>query len=207
MKCKKILALVMAAVLSVSMLTACGGGGGNGVSGSVSTSQVNSLLKEADIKVETDSSLNVAVRNAAKKVVETGSPNTFAGSVMTEMRWRPQDIMGSLLNQLLNGLIVGPNVTFGLTSYIEADRLSTNEGAGSLAGQIGANASYVRDMAPINTPEKYAATLVLAVDGVVGKLGDLTNGAIRTSYSVSGTKAKTADGTVYWVFAAQITIA
>ena len=62
-------------------------------------------------------------------------------------------------------------------------------------------------MAPINTPEKYAASLVLAVDNVVGKLTDLTNGAIRTTYSVSGTKAKTADGTVYWVFAAQITIA
>ena len=28
MKCKKLLALVMAAVLSVSMLTACGGGSG-----------------------------------------------------------------------------------------------------------------------------------------------------------------------------------
>ena len=34
MKCKKLLALVMAAVLSVSVLTACGGGS-NGVSGSL----------------------------------------------------------------------------------------------------------------------------------------------------------------------------
>ena len=74
MKCKKFLALVMSAVLSVSMLTACGGGS-SGVSGSVSNSQVNSLLADAEIQVDTNSSLNVAVRNAAKKVVETGSPN------------------------------------------------------------------------------------------------------------------------------------
>lgn len=206
MKCKKFLALVMSAVLSVSMLAGCGGGS-SGVSGSVSNSQVNSLLADAEIQVDPDSSLNVAVRNAAKKVVETGSPNSFANSVATEMRWRPQDILGNLLSQLLNGLIVGPNVTFGLTSYIEEDRLVTNQGSGSLVGQVGSNAGYVRDMAPINTPEKYAASLVLAVDNVVGKLTDLTNGAIRTTYSVSGTKAKTADGTVYWVFAAQITIA
>ena len=44
MKCKKLLALVMAAVLSVSMLTACGGG--SGVSGSLSTSEITALLKK-----------------------------------------------------------------------------------------------------------------------------------------------------------------
>ena len=158
MKCKKFLALVMSAVLSVSMLAGCSGGS-SGVSGSVSNSQVNSLLADAEIQVDPDSSLNVAVRNAAKKVVETGSPNSFANSVATEMRWRPQDILGNLLSQLLNGLIVGPNVTFGLTSYIEEDRLATNQGSGSLVGQVGSNAGYVRDMAPINTPRKICGQL------------------------------------------------
>ena len=55
--------------------------------------------------------------------------------------------------------------------------------------------------------EKYAAALVLAVDGTVGQLSDLSNNIIGVSYNVSGTKATAPDGTVYWVFAAQVKLA
>ena len=67
MKCKKFLALVMSAVLSVSMLTGCGGGGGGT---SMSIKDVNDCLEtvESDIRVTTDSNLNNAVRKAAENL-------------------------------------------------------------------------------------------------------------------------------------------
>lgn len=209
MKMKKFVALALAAVMAVSTLTACGGSG-SGVSGSVSTSQVNNLLEDvgSDITVSSDSTLNNAVRNAAREIVSTGSISSFDRSVRNSMGWTAQSIASSILNQILGGLgIVGPSVTFGLTSVVEENQLKTNTGAGGLASYIGANSSKVTAMAPINTPEKYAATLVLAVDGTLGLLSDITDNHIRMTYNVSGTKATAPDGTVYWVFAAQIKMA
>lgn len=208
MKIKKFVALALAAVMTVSMLTACGGGGG--VSGSVSTSQVNSLLKDvgSDISVSNDSTLNNAVRNAAREIVSTGSISAFDRSVRNSMGWTAQNIASSILNQILGGLgIIGPSVTFGLTSVVKEQDLEANTGAGGLASYIGANSGKVTAMAPINTPEKYAATLVLAVDGTLGLLSDVTENRIRITYNVSGTKATAPDGTVYWVFAAQVKMA
>ncbi|OUQ36137.1 hypothetical protein [Faecalibacterium sp. An122] len=208
MKMKKFVALALAAVMAVSVLTGCGGSGG--VSGSVSTSQVNNLLEDvgSDITVSSDSTLNNAVRNAAREIVSTGSISSFDRSVRNSMGWTAQSIASSILNQILGGLgIVGPSVTFGLTSVVEENQLKTNTGAGGLASYIGANSSKVTAMAPINTPEKYAATLVLAVDGTLGLLSDITDNHIRMTYNVSGTKATAPDGTVYWVFAAQIKMA
>lgn len=205
MKMKKFVALALAAVMAVSVLTGCGGSGG--VSGSVSTSQVNNLLEDvgSDITVSSDSTLNNAVRNAAREIVSTGSISSFDRSVRNSMGWTAQSIASSILNQILG--IVGPSVTFGLTSVVEENQLKTNTGAGGLASYIGANSSKVTAMAPINTPEKYAATLVLAVDGTLGLLSDITDNHIRMTYNVSGTKATAPDGTVYWVFAAQIKMA
>lgn len=208
MKIKKFVALVLAAVMAVSVLTACGGS--SGVSGSVSTNQINTLLKgvDSDITVSNDSTLNNAVRNAAREIVSTGSAGAFDRSVRNAMGWTAQSIAGSLLNQILNGLgIIGPSVTFGLTSVVKEQDLKANTGAGGLASYIGTNSGKVTALAPINTPEKYAATMVLAVDGTVGVLSDVTENRIRTTYNVSGTKATAPDGTVYWVFAAQVKIA
>lgn len=69
MKIKRWIALVLTAVMAVSVLTACGGSGSN-VSGYLSNNEVNSLLETAgsEIAVVNDPSLNNAVRNAAGEV-------------------------------------------------------------------------------------------------------------------------------------------
>ena len=97
MKCKKFLALVMSAVLSVSMLTACGGGGG-GVSGSLDLNQVDDLLEIAgsDIHVERNNKLDNAVRDAAERIVSTGSTSGADRVVSNAMEWSLNNFVGNV---------------------------------------------------------------------------------------------------------------
>ena len=62
-------------------------------------------------------------------------------------------------------------------------------------------------MSPINTPEKFAAALLLGVDGTVGMISDATNDIVNVGYNVCGYEVEDPNGNDYWVFAAQITIA
>lgn len=204
MKCKKFLALVMTAVLSVSMLTACGGGGG--VSGSLDLNEVDTLLESAgsDINVVKNNKLDSAVRDAAESIVSTGSTSSVDRIVSNAMDWSLTDFVGNAWNDFVNsGGVTGINLAYGRTYVIEESRLENNTGAGIL-GAVNANSNIISQLKPINTPEKFAAAQVLIVDGSVGQLQDLTNDAISFSYNVSAKKAKIGDET-YWVIAAQIT--
>ena len=205
MKIKRWISLALTAVMAVSVLTACGGGT-NGVSGYLSNNEVNSLLETAgsDIEVTNNSTLNNAVRNAAAEVASSGSTSSVDRSIRNAMGWKASDVVSSIVNQFLGSLgIIGPDLKLGLTAVVKEEDLKNNTGSGGLAGWIG-NTSKI---APINTPEKYAATLVLAADNSIGRLSDLSENRIRVTYNVAGSKATAPDGTVYWVFAAQIQIA
>lgn len=208
MKIKKLLALALSAVMAVGVLTACGGGGG--VSGTLSSNKVESQLQAvgADIELTIDSRMNNVVRSAAQELANGSSQSSVKNKIVNEMDWDALSILQNAWNQLLNGLgILTPKASFGLVQIVDAQQLETNQGAGGLASMVGAHQSKVAAMAPINTPEKYAATLVLAVDGTVGQISEATNSRVNVSYNVSGYKVQTQDGTYYWVFAAQITIA
>ena len=205
MKCKKFLALVMSAVLSVSMLAGCSGGGG-GVSGSLDLNQVDDLLEIAgsDIHVERNNKLDNAVRDAAERIVSTGSTSGADRVVSNAMEWSLNNFVGNAWNDFVNsGGVMGVDMAYGRTFIIEESRLASNTGAGIL-GAINANSGMINKLKPINTPESFAAAQVLIVDGSVGQLQDLTNDAIRFSYNVSAKKARTENET-YWVIAAQIT--
>ena len=205
MKCKKFLALVMSAVLSVSMLTACGGGG-SGVSGSLDLNKVDNLLESAgsDINVEKNNKLDDAVRDAAERIVSTGSTSGADRVVSNAMHWSLTNFVGSAWNDFVNsGGVMGVDLAYGRTFIIEESRLESNSGAGIL-GAINENSNLINKLRPINTPEAFAAAQVLIVDGSVGRLQDLTNNAIRFTYNVSAKKATTKNDT-YWVIAAQIT--
>ena len=168
--------------------------------------EVNSLLETAgsDIEVTNNSTLNNAVRNAAAEVASSGSTSSVDRSIRNAMGWKASDVVSSIVNQFLGSLgIIGPDLKLGLTAVVKEEDLKNNTGSGGLAGWIG-NTSKI---APINTPEKYAATLVLAADNSIGRLSDLSENRIRMTYNVAGSKATAPDGTVYWVFAAQIQIA
>ncbi len=205
MKIKRWISLALTAVMAVSVLTACGGGT-NGVSGYLSNNEVNSLLETAgsEIAVVNDPSLNNAVRNAAGEVASTGSTSSVDKSVRNAMSWKASDIFGNLWNQILGSLgIIGPNIKVGVTAVVTEENLKSNTGAGGIAN-VGGNTTAI---APINTPEKFAAAMVLGADNSLGWLSDVSENRVRTTYSVAGSKAKTADGTVYWVFAMQVQIA
>ena len=207
MKCKKFLALVMTAVLSVSMLAGCSGGGG-GVSGSISTNQVNDLLEDvgSDIEVEVNSKLNNAVRAAAQNIAKTGSTGSANREVSNAMGWSIGNVFGDLIRNFLNGgALLGSQTKYGMTYVVEESRLENNTGSSGLLGMISSNKDKINKLGQIDEPEEFAAALVLGVDGTVGQLDELSNGLIRFTYNVSGSKAKTEDGTVYWVFGAQVT--
>ena len=73
MKMKKLLALVLSAVMAVTMLTACGGGGGSSVKTvSVDRSEVEALYaaENYEINVGTSSNATTAAKQVAKLVEE-----------------------------------------------------------------------------------------------------------------------------------------
>ena len=75
MKMKKLLALVLSAVMAVSMLAACGGGGG-----SLNLSEVNAIVSEysGSIRVRSSGALNSAIRGPAAYLEQS---NSFAEAV------------------------------------------------------------------------------------------------------------------------------
>lgn len=202
MKIKKLLALALSAVMAVSVLTACGGGT-NGVSGYLSNNEVNSLLETAgsDIEVTNNSTLNNAVRNAAAEVASSGSTSSVNKSVQNAMGWKISDILSNAWNQFLGSLgIIVPNIKVGMTAVVTEEELKNNTGAGLWGGNTTA-------IAPVNTPEKFAAAMVLGAGSKLDWLSDVSENRISTTYSVAGSKATTKDGTVYWIFAIQIQLA
>ena len=72
MKMKKLLALVLSAVMAVTMLTACGGGGSGNV---LDLNKVNSIIEEQkiDAKAENSNVLNTAVRSMVENMEKTNN--------------------------------------------------------------------------------------------------------------------------------------
>ena len=208
MKCKKFLALVMSAVLSVSMLAGCGGGGG--VKDTLSTTRVENQLEAVniDINLTPDSHMNNVVRAAAKKLAGGSSRSAVTNQIMNEMDWDAASQLKNVWDQILGSLgILTPSVSAGLVQIVSSDQLAANQGAGGLLSMVGKHRQEVTKMAPISTPEKFAAALLLGVDGTVGMISDATNDIVGVSYNVCGYEVEDPNGNDYWVFAAQITIA
>ena len=209
MKIKRWISLALTAVMAVSVLTACGGGGGSGVSGSISNSGVQAELKATGVDVDLtyDSTMNLAVNDAAAEIAKNGSISTARNKVVNRMEWDALSVLKNAWESLWNGGILTPRTSYGLVHVVKAADLESNQGDGWILGQVGVHRGKAALIAPINTPEKYAATLLLAVDGTVGTLSEKVNSKAHVSYSVAGRKATAPDGTEYWVFAAQIHIA
>ena len=208
MKCKKLLALVMAAVLSVSMLTACGGG--SGVKDTLSSNGVEKQLEEVDIDIDltTDSHMNNVVRAAAQNLAAGSSRSTVTNQIMNEMNWDALSQLKNVWNQILGSMgILTPSISVGLVQIVSSDQLAANQGSGGLLSLVGTHRQKVLEMSPINTPEKFAAALLLGVDGTVGMISDAANDIVNVGYNVCGYEVEDPNGNDYWVFAAQITIA
>lgn len=206
MKFKKVLALALSAMMAMSVLAGCGGGGG-GVRGTLSTTKVESELRdvESNIELSHNSELNMAVRDAASELAESGSLNAARSTINNAMGWGAVSAIKNAVDRFLSGLgLIGGSVSYGTIAIVEEDELEANVGSGGWAALIGANRTMVSKLAPINTPEKFGAALVLALDGTVGQVSEVTNNIVGVEYSISGAKATTPDGVSYWVFATQI---
>lgn len=209
MKCKKLLALVMAAVLSVSMLTACGGGS-NGVSGSLDQNEVNSLLKNnagSNAQIVKDGDLDDAVKAGAAQIVSTGNANSASAVVANEMGWDFVSVASQLINSIKNsGGVTSIGTSFGITYVIEENTLKNNDGLG-LVGLFAPNKGQIQKLGKINTPEAYAAAQVLMIDGSIGQAQDASNDVVRFNYSASAKKATTANDVSYWVIGIEVKVA
>lgn len=204
MKIKKLLALVLSAVMAVGVLTACGGGGSS-VSGSLSNNEVNRLLKSvgSGITVENDTKLNNAVRSAASEITSSGSTSSVQSTISSNMKWSiNSNISNAIKNFISSGGLMGIDMSYGSTRVIEENQLKTNTSAGGIWSSV----DNISSLEPINTPEKFAAAMVLVEDSKNNWVATATNNLVRFTYNVSASKAKTSDGTVYWVFAAQVNV-
>lgn len=204
MKIKKLLALALSAVMAVGVLTACGGGGSS-VSGSLSNNEVNRLLKSvgSGITVENDTKLNNAVRSAASEITSSGSTSSVQSTISSNMKWSiNSNISNAIKNFISSGGLMGIDMSYGSTRVIEENQLKTNTSAGGIWSSV----DNISSLEPINTPEKFAAAMVLVEESKNGWISSATNNVIRFTYNVSASKAKTSDGTVYWVFAAQVNV-
>lgn len=205
MKIKKLLALALSAVMAVGVLTACGGGGGSSVSGSLSNNEVNRLLKSvgSGITVENDTKLNNAVRSAASEITSSGSTSSVQSTISSNMKWSiNSNISNAIKNFISSGGLMGIDMSYGSTRVIEENQLKTNTSAGGIWSSV----DNISSLEPINTPEKFAAAMVLVEDSKNNWVATATNNLVRFTYNVSASKAKTSDGTVYWVFAAQVNV-
>ena len=137
MKCKKLLALVMAAVLSVSMLTACGGG--SGVKDTLSSNGVEKQLEEVDIDIDltSDSHMNNVVRAAAQKLAAGSSRNAVTNQIMNEMNWDALSQLKNVWNQILGSMgILTPSISVGLVQIVSSDQLTANQSSGGLLSLV-----------------------------------------------------------------------
>ena len=209
MKCKKFLALVMSAVLSVSMLTACGGGGG-GVKDTLSTTQVENLVETAgsDAVIDHNSTMNNIVREAAKDLANGSSQSSVRSTITNKMGWGIVSQIQNFISQFMGSLgILTPNgISMGLVQIVRSDQLEASLSNGGIASHLGAYKDKVTEMKPINTAEKFMATLILAADGTVGQTMNGGENGVGLSYSVSGYEVEDPNGIDYWVFAIEVTM-
>ena len=172
MKMKKLMALVLSAVMAVSMLAACGGGGG-----SMSLGEVNALLDAAKCEAHVSSSSNLtsAVHDVANYLEDMG---TFNSSVATArlalIREYPRQVEGN-----------------NRVSYTTGAAMVFTDAELKSAGYDSVEEALADAIAQADAPVRaYLDALVQSV-GVRYEL----------NYWASATKAVSENKTEYWVLA------
>ena len=220
MKCKKWMALALAAVMAVGVLAGCGGNGSS-TSSDLNIQEVNSYLKTAgsDVQVKNSDALNSAVKQAASSMKESGifTPDKANEEVFNRMDWSDVDEMLDAIGNLqeMNPFI---DLSYGAGFCIEANRLEEGVDVKSLLSVVGLSSDQVDSLGVVKTPEQFAAAIVLAVDETIDEnIDQALNGLLPSwleevefkdligfNYSVSATKVTSEEGVVYWVFGGQV---
>lgn len=198
MKIKKFLALAMAAVMAVSVLTACGGGSG----GSLNTSEVNSILGKAgsDIKVTSSNAFKTAVKSTAEELAKSGS---VKNSITATTK----------LNNKLSEPSMGLMFTSGKFSmaFILSEReIEAGGQASSMATMLGLKGTDFGNLGWIDTPEGVAAAIVLGIDGgietYINKFLSWMPGKATTdaAYQVAASRIYDSNNIAYWLIGVEI---
>ena len=220
MKCKKWMALALAAVMAVGVLAGCGGNGSS-TSSDLNIQEVNSYLKTAgsDVQVKNSDALNSAVKQAASSMKESGvfTPDKANEEVFNRMDWSNLDEMMEEIENLqeINPFI---DLSYGAGFAIDESRLEQGVDVNLLLSMEGFTSDKVSSLGVVKTPEQFAAAIVLAVDETIDEnIDQALNGLLPDwmeevefkdlvgfNYSVSATKVTSEEGVVYWVFGGQV---
>lgn len=177
MKAKKFAALILALVMALTMLTACGGGGG-----SMSLSEVNSILsdKGSSVRVISDSELNSAVKTTAASLQKNGVYTSEAAQAQ--------------LNELVAEMNEDPlKVPY---AFVVSDA-DLKKGADlSTAGIEGLTGI-------VDSPEKAVASSVQLMEMVVEATFKNPDGV---KYAASAATFEADNGTVYWVISVEMIV-
>lgn len=199
MKMKKFVALALAAVMAVSVLAGCGGGGSGG---SLSTSEVNSLLHKAgsDITVTAPSSFKSAVKSTAEELVKAGTVKNSA-------------LATTKINTKMGEPSFGLMLTSGRFSmaYILSEReIEAGGQASSMAAMLGLSGTNFGNLGWVDTPEGVAAAIVLGIDGgietYINRFLNVLPGVARVDadYAVSASKMYDSNDVAYWLIGVEV---
>lgn len=169
MKMKKLLALVLSAVMAVTMLTACGGGGNK--AGSLNLSEVNSVIREhgGETRVKNSTTLNNALLNVADILQKNGTYTTDAGTAaLKSVRGYPIQESGSTwVREVSGGAMVFSD------TEMKAEGLSPEDAIGIMIAAV--------------------------EQGLENQLAGFQNLDITITFYAGATTVTAENGTMYWV--------
>lgn len=156
MKVKKLLALVLSAVMAMSMLTACGGG--NGVKNvSVSNSEVEAIFAAENIEV------NVKTTNTAKTAAKAiaGAMRELNSNVIYEDSTK-QILANALINSYPSGDYVG-NCYYITRAEMEAVGADAETVAASAVATFGQGKDFEIGVVEVETKDGVSCIVAVAL--------------------------------------------
>lgn len=196
MNVKKWIALALSVVMAVGLMTGCGGKGSAGRS-SLSTSNVNSLLKQAgsSVRVSSDTDLNAAMDETIV-LMEQGSMGKNGDNFHSYLIGARNYKSGSNRK----------GASFVLTEKELEAGISADWITSVVNTQTGYSFSTVQtaDIAPIDTADKVAAAAILSISEQLNSLVQQIGG--KCTYNVSGKTLELEDKTVYWLISIEVVV-
>ena len=153
MKMKKLLALVLSAVMAVSMLAACGGGGATNI---LNRSEVEQIIYDAGVDIDVGSSSEVtrAIRYGAELIKERNYSSLSVSYLSNQLRdYIPADAYF--------------NTAFAVSTLFENSGVSLELYAASMIAQlsdtVGLDADFSASAVEVTTKDNVRCTLIVVM--------------------------------------------
>lgn len=153
MKMKKLLALVLSAVMAVSMLAACGGGGATNI---LNRSEVEQIIYDAGVDIDVGSSSEVtrAIRYGAELIKERNYSSLSVSYLSNQLRdYIPADAYF--------------NTAFAVSTLFENSGVSLELYTASMIAQlsdtVGLDADFSASAVEVTTKDNVRCTLIVVM--------------------------------------------